>query len=363
MSHDKTPGMDSSVLAFPDTAGTEATIEQQASEWMAKLDGEHPSRQTRQAFKVWVNANPAHRHAFEDMIAFWDDMNVLTQAQLPREQAAHDGEEAGRFAPFGRGRKRFAPWAGALSAALVLAVLFLPFERGPRPDVYTTGVGEQMTIELADQSRVLLNTNSRLEVNYTEHKRQLKLLRGEAYFDVAHKPERPFEVFAGQGLVRAVGTAFTVHVRKIDVEVIVTEGSVELDHREPVLAPAVVQNTPAPEPIVVRVQAGDTLVYDRALIAQIETVLAGQLEAKLAWQKGLLVFDGEPLSTLVEEVGRYTDLKIIIPERKVRELKVGGLFKVGDTEALFEALRDSFDVHVQEVSEGVVYLVSSENRL
>ncbi len=76
----------------------------------------------------------------------------------------------------------------------------------------------------------------------------------------------------------------------------------------------------------------------------------------------MLVFKGEPLQSVVDEVSRYTNLKIIIPERSAREMKVGGLFKVGDTESLFEALRDGFDIHVKEVSNDVVYLISNENR-
>ena len=79
----------------------------------------------------------------------------------------------------------------------------------------------------------MLNTNSILEVSYSDETRHLTLSQGEAHFDVAHNPERPFEVYAGKGLVRAIGTAFTVYLRKVDVEVIVTEGTVEIDSAEP----------------------------------------------------------------------------------------------------------------------------------
>ena len=65
---------------------------------------------------------------------------------------------------------------------------------------------------------------------------------------------------------------------------------------------------------------------------------------------------------MVDEVSRYTNLTIIIPERSAREMKVGGLFKVGDTESLFEALRQGFDIHVKEVSNDVVYLISSDQQ-
>ena len=130
--------------------------------------------------------------------------------------------------------------AAALAIVAVASILSLPLGTS----IYTTGVGEQKTIQLADNSVVQLNTNSRLEVDYSSDLRRLSLTQGEAHFDVAHNPQRPFEVLAGQGLVRAIGTAFTVHIRKIDVEVIVTEGTVEL--------------APAPTPQVTAVPIADS---------------------------------------------------------------------------------------------------------
>jgi transmembrane sensor len=169
--------------------------------------------------------------------------------------------------------------------------------------------------------------------------------------------------------VRAIGTAFTVHVRKIDVEVIVTEGTVEIDQpRDPELNAkvSIIQaadtqaGTQAGTPI--KATAGSLVTFNKDLINDVEIMVASQLQKQLSWRQGMLVFKGEPLQMVVDEVSRYTNLKIIIPERSAREMKVGGLFKVGDTESLFEALRDGFDIHVQEVSDDVVYLISSENR-
>ena len=214
-------------------------------------------------------------------------------------------------------------------------------------------------------------------------------MQGEAHFDVAHNPDRPFEVYAGQGLVRAIGTSFTVHMRKIDVEVIVTEGTVEFDRTDSTAVakqPKTQINVTAiqgplntetgksatgnsatsastnPAKPSLKVEAGNMLTYSANDLDNIKQLVASQIEQQLAWRKGMLMFQGEPLQNVVDEVSRYTDLKIIIPERSAREMKVGGLFKVGDTESLFEALRDGFDIHVKEVSSNVVYLISNENR-
>jgi transmembrane sensor len=367
------------------------SIEEQASQWMAKLDAETPSKETFRGFKAWVNADPAHRQAFEEMIEFWDDMNVLTQAQLPREmqgavygnqqqdfsvQSADIKQKSGLLCLINN-QSRYA-LASIFAFGLMATVAFFQWGQTTASSIYTTQIGEQKTIQLSDNSTMMLNTNSQVEVSFSKAKRQLTLLQGEAHFEVSHNPGRPFEVYAGNGLVRAIGTAFTVHLRKVDVEVIVTEGTVEIDNTEPedsaLSLASLIKNSDVGKPpvsnklanvsppVAVKVKAGNSVVYDRELLAQVETAVANQLEERLAWQTGMLVFDGEPLSALVDEVGRYTKLKIVIPERKVRELKVGGLFKVGDTDALFEALRDGFDVHVQHVSKDMVYLISSENR-
>jgi transmembrane sensor len=370
----------SSVIDFPDTQ----SIEAQAAAWMAKLDTEEPSKQDLREFSRWVNEDESHREAFEGMIAFWDEMNVLTQAVLPREVIDPGTADSPtqvatrRFGWLARGSLAGA----ALMLLLVISTLWIvPSFQRPQPLIYVTQVGEQKNIDLPDGSTVLLNTNSRLEVGYNELRRKLTLERGEAHFDVFHNPNRPFEVQAGKGLVRAIGTAFTVHVRKVDVEVIVTEGTVEVDRAEPVEASITFTTAQtslsdvkkSDEEIVageehlpfeagIQVKAGNKLVYDKEVLAQVKLAVASKVEEQLSWHEGMLIFKGEPLEQVVVEVSRYTGLKIVIPERKTRELKVGGIFKVGDTDSLFEALRDGFDIHVKEISDDTVYLISRENR-
>lgn len=361
------------VLDFSD----HKSIATQAAEWLAKLDAESPSAEQLSDFKQWVNASESHRKAFEALIEFWDDLNILTQAILPRELAASIQPAQTVF------RRTAAAFAVSLLA--IAAVLFAITLSGPQPTLYTTGIGEQKTIELADHSTVQLNTNSRLQVDYSGQRRHLHLLQGEAHFSVAHNPDRPFEVFAGNGLVRAIGTAFSVHIRKIDIEVIVTEGTVEIARPEPdnaaqTAAPQIVTNvtivtdtpvtdTPATNDSAaqnlstgVKVSAGNKVMFNKDLLDEVKLVVASQIEEQLSWRQGMLLFKGEPLQNVVDEVSRYTQLKIIIPERSTRELTVGGLFKVGDTASLFEALRDGFGIHAQEVSSDVVYLISDENR-
>jgi transmembrane sensor len=104
----------------------------------------------------------------------------------------------------------------------------LPVRAVADSQFYSTDIGEQRPVALADGSTVLLNTDSRLQVEYDAERREVHLLQGEAYFEVAHDSDKPFLVFVGSNIVRAVGTSFTVHIKKLDIEVIVTEGAVEV---------------------------------------------------------------------------------------------------------------------------------------
>ena len=372
-----TNGMNkNSIIDFPDSK----SIETQASEWLAILDAEEPSQEDLQGFKEWVNADDKHRQAFEGLIEFWDDLNVLTQVVLPREEVPQHQNAQVRQPSFWSANK-FAVSSVALLVIVFSTLWFVPdFQERP-PLIYTTKIGEQKTIELPDHTTVFLNTNSQIEVDYDDQKRGIRLLKGEAHFDVFHNPQIPFEVFAGKRLVRAIGTAFTVHIRKVDVEVIVTEGIVEIDNADPIILNVQVSNQQgisdstdsdsgglnedpkqASFESSVQVKAGNIARYDRQTLDQIKMVVAQQIEDELSWRQGMLIFKGEPLGEVVEEVSRYTSLRIIIPERKARELKIGGFFKVGDTESLFEALQEGFDIHVNRVSDDMVYLISSENR-
>ena len=329
------------------------SIEAEAHRWMIRLDDE-PTIEDREAFKQWVNQSNEHRAAFEDVIGFSAEMDLVSQIVLPRERVSLEKGGASVFSGWGA----FRHLATASCLVLALAVLVLP---GNPDEVYMTAIGEQKTVELEDGSWVLLNTNSRLRVDYHAEYRRLVLERGEAHFDVAHNKARPFEVYAGEGLVRAIGTAFSIHLRTRQVGVLVTEGIVEIDSIQPnesseLELPSDVEavSRSAPKARGMRVNAGHLLVYDRELITAVETAAVEQMDEQLSWHDGTLVFDGESLEQVVAAVSRYTQLKIIIPQKKTRALEVGGVFKIGDIESFLDALERGFEIEVKEVTPGKV---------
>jgi transmembrane sensor len=106
---------------------------------------------------------------------------------------------------------------------------------------------------------------------------------------------------------------------------------------------------------LVKLKAGQIATFGRD-IKSIQSVERAEIVRQLSWRNGMLRFDGEPLSEVVLEVDRYTTQKIVILDPALRDLRIGGYFKVGETDAMFEALEASFGIHVERINESLVHL-------
>lgn len=353
------------IVAFPEADDFEAlSVYDQAAYWVAKLDGDKPSEDTLAAFSQWVNASPAHVAEYEKLVARWDSLNVLTQLHLPDEAAV-------KVTRWGYGMGA----AVCASVVLLVALMIAPFDN--QQSIYSTAIGEQKTITLADNSVIKLNTNSRLKIDYSDSRRGIYLLQGEAYFEVAHQPNRPFEVYTGTGVVRAVGTAFSVYLNNQQVEVLVNEGIVEVDKLPPLAmqasapqATAITSTSTAAtttkEPLATkanRVRAGSKATFNQHTPLQLALDEEAAVEKQLSWRKGSLIFSQEKLQTLVDEVSRYTSTRIIITDNAARDIRVGGLFEVGNTEAVLDALELGFGIQVDRIDDELVYLSTPNKKM
>lgn len=255
--------------------------------------------------------------------------------------------------------------AGAVAATVLIMKMTTQYwiagdELGA-PEFYSSVVGEQKTVTLADGSEVILNTGSQIEVLYSENARNIRLVRGEALFDVAKNKERPFVVYAGTGAVRAVGTAFAVQLHHENVEVTVTEGLVELSSYTAPKASLVDELLEGDSPqALANLAAGQTAKFSN-VIETLETVEQDKIDQKLSWRSGILMLDGTTLEDVVKDVGRYTLLEFIIADAKIRDLRISGYFKTGETDVLLNTLESSFNIKVERTDNGIVYLSSAVN--
>ncbi len=342
------------------------SVQAQASAWLARLDGDNPSEADREAFKRWVNEDNAHIAAFEKVAAAWDELNVLTRmpSVLPDRDRTIVKE---RTRP-----KRWLRFV-AVTATLVLG-LFVSFKQlnlPPQETSYRTQVGAQKTVSLPDGSIVQLNTNSRIKVDFSGSARAVYLYQGEAHFDVTSNPKRPFEVYAGTGRVRAVGTAFSVTLieNSNDINVLVQEGVVEVapQIRSRTGWPSATRHgtadsTPPGSAESRLIEAGRTVVFDKSEIKAVRQIELEEVQRRLAWQQGQLIFRGETLEEVVTEISRYTDMKILVTSEEARALRIGGQFQAGNAKAILNALERGFGLEVEYATDSLVYLSYSQER-
>lgn len=344
---------------------TPRKISEEASRWIAKLHGGEPSPEQLQALQDWMARSPAHKAEIRQVAQLWGDLNVLTELAVTAEPNPSGLRWANFFVtPFVK------PGFAGLAFCLGLITLFTWFKPINPADPffhstvleYASVVGEQRLITLVDGSTLLLNTNSQVTVDYSQEARNVYLIQGQVHFDVESNPDRPFRVYAGQGMVRAVGTAFSVYLKDEFLEVTVTEGSVELNavdepapRRFSDLGPQVV---PATIETLAVVEAGQNATLDQAnpKVASIEAVDGPAISKKLSWHKGLVRFSGDSLQDVVKEISRYTPLSIVILDPNIRDLRIGGFFEVGETEKMLDVLSSNFGVEVVRVKDNLIHL-------
>jgi transmembrane sensor len=220
---------------------------------------------------------------------------------------------------------------------------------------YETAIGDQKKIALADGSSVILNTNSRLDVDFSGNRRDVHLVRGEAYFDVVHDKTRPFTVYANKYVVRDIGTEFDVHLRKTGlVEVGVTKGSVEVAPANGGIISDAAKNLAV-------LAAGQNIVLGRK-IERPELVSDADMKRKLAWRQGELIYTGQPLGEVLADIGRYSDIKIELADPALENLPVGGAFRADQIEAIFAALENNFGLSAEWIDSQHVRFTSGREK-
>ena len=325
------------IVYFPDLAAIEA----EAAAWVAHFDGGPLSAEEAVQFQEWVSRSPAHREAiiqFGELWSEFDQLRYLTDTAAVKHDA-----KAQTLRKNGTPRR----WLVAGIAASFVGIMAVgavyreSAVSPPEPLYYNTAVGEQKHIALSDGSTVVLNTNSRIAVEISKKRRDVHLIRGEAYFNVAHDEQRPFSVYANNGLVRDVGTAFNVRLLRGAVDVAVTSGTIEISSRDAksdaVWEPATRLGT---------VKAGQTVVFGKT-IKHMRQISDADMNRMLAWRQGMLIYAGDPLEKVAEDIGRYSGIEVEFADPKLRDRRIGGSVKIGQFNAVFESLQKNFGVRVE----------------
>ena len=323
--------------------------EREASVWFARMNADDVTSADRAGFEAWLAAHPRHAKSYAELSATWQEL--VKTGPLVRAVNFGQSMDAAAAPPM---RRRW--MAGAVAACITAFVLAAGWNvyKQKEETRFQTAIGEQAAVALPDGSSFDLNTNSRIWVDYSQRQRVIRLERGEAFFKVAHDTQRPFWVRAGDYWVRAVGTAFNVYLRPTGVEVTVSEGTVN------VVKATANESPPSDAAItesVAAVTAGEQAdVHGRAEV--IHELNSAQLSRLLAWRKSSLYFQDQPLGDVVNELMRYTTLKVEFDDDALRGLPVGGTFQTSPegVEALLALLHDGFGTTIRRDGKGHVYI-------
>lgn len=348
---------DKKVLPFP----TSEALEAEATEWIVRLDGDSVSDDDLRLFEEWRAQSEKHERAYKHAAALWGTLDGLNTLQFVKASGLTRPTLLERIGL--EVKHRIAAMMGLAAAAAVSVTLVvspaLLMPSAETPQVHRTVVGTQKTVLLDDGSELLLNTDSKVEVEFAQNSRTVRLLKGEVHFTVFPDKARPFSVHVDHRIVTAVGTAFTVRREARTIEVTVTEGDVNLFVMPETRAARQDVSASANADPLANLTAGENAVIGET-VERVNVIPPPEINRKLAWRQGLLAFSGEPLSDVVTEVSRYTDIEIVIGDPELRDLRFGGFLKVGNVDTLFNALEQSFGVKVERDGTSVVYLSLAE---
>lgn len=312
---------------------------QAAEHFLALHDSEaHPDAIL--AALLWLEQNAANQREFDRLQQFWNACGSV-ETFLPNA----DLSQAGSSSIWERTACRL------IAAALVIAmgigcVAFLYDQGISRPGSrgvsYASAVGETRVLNLADRSQIVLGGASAITVRYDTGVRQIVLSDGEALFNVAHDPHRPFLVDSGAGSIRAVGTSFNVHRGYAGTTVTVVHGTVEVKSRTP------------KEPTSGMLRSGMQLSYSAdGEMTKIRRVNAAQV---ISWQSGTLRYAGQPLAIVLADLNRYSSRPILIDDPQVGLVEITGAVRIDGIVDWLSGLASATGLEIVDSDPGVFRL-------
>lgn len=307
---------------------------------VVQLHSGHASEQDRRACEAWQTRSPAHRLAFQQAETLWEAIGRIPA--VGADSTPSVSTALARRVPH-RSRRRM--WS--IAACLLLWLLWVsadPLLMGLRLATadHRTDTGEQHVVILQDGTRVMLNTDTALNVAFSAQQREVRLLKGEAAFSVTPDRDRPFIVQSGEVTTRALGTSFVVHLHPHSVTVTVSEHAVQVS----------TSPTDTGTPIVL--QEGQQASYSEERgWSPPQAIDSNQV---LAWQRGKLIFEEQFLGAVVEELNRYRSGRILILNPALRTLKVTGVFDLADPDTALRMIERTLRIHETSLSPYLVLL-------
>jgi len=330
-------------------------LDEIAANWVARMDARNLTGEEERELQEWLDSDVRSLGAFARARAIFINPDIASAIPVARHRS------------FARALSKRLGLLAAAACALIVSVVLFGQREQVETRVYVSELGEVRQIPLEDGSRITLNTNSSLQVEYRKDSRRVALQRGEAYFEVAKDAQRPFVVIGSSAQARAIGTSYSVRMKEAvgEMQIRVVSGRVAIEAPQPdVIAPlAAVRNwlgskannaayLNANQQVDVRL--GKDAHGSGQIQLSIRDLQPGIFERSLMWREGLLSFEGVTLAEAIEEFSRYSRQKIVIRGALAQE-RVSGLFAASDPVAFAHAIALSLKIKLR-TDEGVITL-------
>ena len=375
------------------TTDSAGSWSEEAAHWWTVLHGDGASAADRREFLAWVSRSPERIEAYLEMARLMSALRSDTvrwpdtpAEELIREARASNADAtplptAGNALTASRrttpedgsgwraGMGGWRAWVGAAAGLAAAAVAIFWLKLPTATQSYETKRGEQRSVLLADGSRVTLDSASSVEVTLRAHRRIVRLLHGEALFQVSHDPARPFDVYADGTVVRAIGTEFNVDIRSpfpaVTVTVLQGRVAVMRASQEGLAAGPAGASAPAadatmqagPKLVVIPAPAG-ALILDAS--EQVVVTSSGASvpqrvpdpAAVTAWTRRQLVFERRALGEVVDELNGYGGPRILIESATLRKREITGVIQLDDPDSFLSFLADAPGVVIRRETDG-----------
>lgn len=304
----------------------------EALDWFTRLRNVEPDSVTRHEFESWLRRSPRHAEEYRSLEAIWGSSAfVMAVESLPVDPLP-------RRSRFGRRALRRAAAAALLLFSVGLwqyPALMIVLEAD-----YSTKTGDRSIVRLPDGSTVMLNTASAVAVDFEDGLRSVRLLRGEAFFDVQHDQLRPFVVTANFGTVEVKGTAFAVRTDRTEDEVVLERGKVEVA--------CLCDRSDRAE-----LHPGEAVTVNASAMSAIR---GSDPTQALAWRDGRIAFEDARLGDVLDELRRYYGSSIIVTDNRVNRLIVTGNYRLDNIEGAIRTLADAAGVGMTRIPGGLIIL-------
>lgn len=316
-----------------------------AVDWLVRRDSHPLTSGEQRDFDNWMQADPLHRKAWAQTQNLWSDLDRLPEAAVPELDASSIIKECPRVTPNISSHKK--AWMG--TAALTVCLIFFFLYPGNQFLLQwtadsVTATGEIRMVSLPDGTQMHLNTASAIDLNYSDTRRTVRLLKGEAEFHVAHDTARPFVVEAAGGTATALGTAFAVRLQRGRATVTVLENQVEVAYPS--------GKEKGMETSILKPAEQASFGPHNGLEATREV----NLTTVDTWRNGKLIFENKPLGEVIDELNRFHSGRIVVLGESLNRLSVNSVFPIDDPVKIVDALESSLNLQSRRFGDLVIFL-------